>query len=93
MDEINPGVAQQIANCVYAGQKIQAIKLYREYSGKDLKASKDFVESLEDALRAKEPEKFTRSASGKGCLGMLAFFAVGALAVVAAVVFVFRRVG
>jgi hypothetical protein len=75
-DQIPSDVARQIADCLYAGQKIQAIKLYREHSGQGLKEAKDFVDSLEAALRAKEPEKFTAPPGGKGCL--VAVLALGA---------------
>lgn len=50
--------AERIANCLFAGRKIQAIKLYREYSGQALKQSKEFVESLEASLRAQQPGRF-----------------------------------
>ncbi|MFO1490590.1 MAG: hypothetical protein U1F87_06690 [Kiritimatiellia bacterium] len=82
-NEINPEAIQQIANEIFSGRKIQAIKLYREYSGKDLKAAKDFVESLEAELRAKQPGKFTASPAGKGCLVMLAVLGLGAMTVAA----------
>lgn len=85
-NEINPDAAQQIANYIFAGQKIQAVKLYREHSGKDLKSSKDFVEALERELRAKDPGKFAAPAARKGCLGMLAVLGLGALIVVIAAV-------
>ena len=83
--------AQQITNYVFAGQKIQAIKLYREHSGTDLKTAKDFVESLEAELRAKEPGKFTALQAGKGCLGMVAVFGLGTVAFVLVMVTVLCR--
>jgi len=63
-------MARQIANCLYAGRKIEAIKLYRDHSGKGLKESKDFIEALDTELRGKEPERFTAppATNGKGCL-------------------------
>ncbi len=42
----NQGVDEQIMELVGAGQKIQAIKLYREQTGVGLKEAKDYVESL-----------------------------------------------
>jgi hypothetical protein len=77
---IPPEMAQQIATYLFAGQKIQAIKVYREHSGMGLKESKDFVESLEAEMRIKQPEKFTAAPAGKGCLGMVAVYALGTLA-------------
>ena len=40
------GVNQQVLELVKAGQKIQAIKVYREQTGVGLKEAKDYVESL-----------------------------------------------
>lgn len=69
-DPVPTELAQQIANCLYAGRKIEAIKLYRDHSGKGLKESKDFIEALDAELRSKEPGRFTAppATSGKGCL-------------------------
>ncbi|OGV65814.1 MAG: hypothetical protein A2283_07750 [Lentisphaerae bacterium RIFOXYA12_FULL_48_11] len=70
IDPIPTEMAQKIANCLYAGRKIEAIKLYRDHTGKGLKESKDFIEALEAKLLSKEPEKFTAppASNGKGCL-------------------------
>ena len=76
---ISPEAAKQIEEQVFAGQKIAAIKLYREHSGEGLKEAKDFVEALETELRAKEPGRFTARPAGKGCLGMLVLCGVGVL--------------
>jgi hypothetical protein len=40
------GVNAQVVELMKAGQKIQAIKLYREQTGVGLKEAKDYVESL-----------------------------------------------
>ena len=77
-------VAQQIANCIYAGQQLQAIKLYRDSSGQGLKESKDFIELLAVELRGKDPQKFTQTPAGKGCMGMAAALSLGPLAAMAA---------
>ena len=58
---------EQIANAIYAGRKIEAIKLHREATNSDLAYAKDFVERLEAELRVREPEKFAASKS-KGCM-------------------------
>lgn len=57
-----------IAEALYQGQKIEAIKRYRELRGVGLKEAKDAVEQLEAALRQQSPERF-RSSSKAGCLG------------------------
>jgi hypothetical protein len=64
-----------IADALLRGQKIEAIKLYRESTGADLAAAKAAVEKLESELRAASPEKFATPApapgAGKGCLGIM----------------------
>ncbi len=67
---------ETLSATIFRGEKIQAIKLYRELTGLGLKESKDAVEELERSFRASHPEKFTASAQGKGCLGVLV---IGAL--------------
>ncbi len=65
-DQINT-----LSEMIFQGQKIQAIKLYREMSNLGLKESKDAVEELEKSLRSTAPGKFTAGAQGKGCLGII----------------------
>lgn len=63
-----------ITAALRAGNKIEAIKLYREATGFGLKESKDEVEAIEAGLRAKFPDQFpAKPAAGKGCLGVLVF--------------------
>ena len=75
--EIPPEVAKEIADCIFAGRKIDAIRLYREHSGQGLKESKDFVETLEGVLRSREPEKFTARPAGCGCVRVVAACGLG----------------
>jgi len=42
----NQGVDEKVMEFMKAGQKIEAIKLYREKTGVGLKEAKDYVESL-----------------------------------------------
>ncbi|MEY4489016.1 MAG: hypothetical protein RIQ79_1524 [Verrucomicrobiota bacterium] len=60
-----------LAASLFQGRKIEAVKLCREFTGLGLKEAKDAVEELERSLRAASPEKFTASAQGKGCVGVL----------------------
>ncbi len=60
-----------IAAALYQGQKIEAIKRYRELRGVGLKEAKDAVEVLEAGLRERSPEKFSALSSRAGCLGVL----------------------
>ena len=72
------GALSPVADLLFAGQKIQAIKLYREQvqPGAGLAEAKQAVERLEAGLRAQHPEKFTAAAQKSGCATVLAVFAV-----------------
>lgn len=61
--------AEQIKQALFAGEKIEAIKLYREQTKLGLAESKTAVETLERELRSTSPGSFTAPAS-KGCGGM-----------------------
>jgi ribosomal protein L7/L12 len=58
---------EQIQSAVFAGRKIEAIKLYRRASGEGLREAKEFIEALEAELRRTEPTRFTKPAA-KGCV-------------------------
>jgi ribosomal protein L7/L12 len=67
-----------VADLLFAGRKIDAIKLYREQvkPGAGLKESKEAVEQLEAGLRAQHPEKFSAAAQKSGCTAVLAVLIV-----------------
>jgi len=71
------GALSPVADLLFAGRKIDAIKLYREQvkPGAGLKESKEAVEQLEAGLRTQHPEKFTAKAKS-GCTAVLAVLAV-----------------
>lgn len=60
-----------IKETIFSGQKIAAIKLYREATGAGLTDAKNEVEKIETELRAASPEKFKAAPAGKGCLGVI----------------------
>lgn len=72
------GALSSVADLLFAGRKIDAIKLYREQvkPGAGLKESKEAVEQLEAGLRAQHPERFTAPAQKAGCTAVLAVLAV-----------------
>lgn len=76
-----------IREALFRGQKIEAIKLYRECTDAGLAEAKTAVERLEVDLRAASPEKFTAPATGKGCLGIIV---MACLIVGAAILWVVR---
>ena len=77
---------EQIKQALFAGQKIAAIKIYREHTNSGLAEAKTAIEKLEAELRASSPEKFTAAPPVKvGCVGAL--LVVVLLVLVGAVVF------
>lgn len=71
MAQLTDQQRQAIEAAVFAGNKIEAIKLYREATGVGLAEAKEAVEAKEASLRQKHPEKFTASRK-KGCVGVVA---------------------
>jgi len=61
-DETN----NRIAESIYEGRIIGAIKIYREATGCSLIEAKNFIEALSIELRQKFPEKFSAK-QGPGC--------------------------
>lgn len=81
-NELTPAHLTAISNAIYSGNKIEAIKLYRTATGKDLKDSKDAVEKLAADLKARNPARFVRQQRQGGSLAMLVFWATIAAVVV-----------
>ena len=76
-ESLGQGNLSPVADLLFDGRKIDAIKFYREQvkPGAGLKESKEAVEQLEAGLRAQHPEKFTAKAKS-GCAAILAMLAV-----------------
>lgn len=71
MSDPDPEIqANRLKEAIFTGQKIQAIKLYREQTGKGLAEAKSAVEKLEAELRASSPDQFTKSAKA-GCASVI----------------------
>lgn len=84
MAKLNDQDHQAIEKAIFAGRRIEAIKLYREATGEGLAEAKRAVEDLEVDLRRSSPEKFIASAHKTGCMGVLvcaAFVVIGAILV------------
>jgi hypothetical protein len=60
----------RVREAIFAGNKIEAIKLHREQTGLGLKESKEAVEKMEAELRISSPTQFSKS-PGKGCLSII----------------------
>ena len=70
MTQVSDENMQKIEQLIYNGKKIEAIKMYREFSGKGLRDSKEAVDMLAAELKKLHPEKFVAQAS-QGCLVLL----------------------
>jgi hypothetical protein len=67
-DQLSPEQVQQISDALAAGRKIEAIKICRGATGKDLKEAKEFIDALIPRLKEEDPEKYAAlSSSGSGC--------------------------
>ncbi len=78
---IQPERVNWIQEALFKGNKVEAIKLYRDGTNLGLKESKEAVERLEAELRLQSPEKFTAKAS-KGCLVVMVVVLLGLLMVI-----------
>lgn len=68
---------EAVVEALAQGRKIEAIKIYREASGKGLRQAKEFIEDLIPKLVEKDPLKYEQIAkSGGGCAAAFAFAAV-----------------
>lgn len=61
-----------IRDSLFRGNKIEAIKHYREATGLGLAESKAFIDALEFRLRQQEPQQFTAAPKKAGCAGVFA---------------------
>ena len=73
-DQLNSEQIERIKEELNAENKIEAIKMCREFTNWGLKESKDYVEKMVEEMIERDPEKYghLRSA-GSGCLGMFIF--------------------
>ena len=75
----------RIQAALFAGQKIEAIRLYREATGASLSEAKARVESMEAELRQSQPGRFATPPTQQGCVAVVLVGLV--MAAVLAVVF------
>ena len=72
-DTPTPEQVNAIANALAGGKKIEAIKIYRETTGKGLKEAKDFIDALIPQLKESDPEKYANLSisQGAGCASVI----------------------
>lgn len=76
MSELTDHDRDQIIECLKAGQKIHAIRIYREATGEGLKEAKDFIDVLTERLADELPGQIPNAGCG---LAILLFMVVSAL--------------
>ncbi|MAX25145.1 MAG: hypothetical protein CMJ19_11640 [Phycisphaeraceae bacterium] len=70
MADINEEQLKQVEELLFAGRKIEAIKLVREITGMGLKDAKEFVDQHTAHLREAYPDKMPQSKAGCGSAAM-----------------------
>ncbi len=81
-EDLSPGVVSDMTAALERGQKLQAIRIYRDATGKGLKEAKEFVDQLIPSLVEKDPERFAgleRKGAGCGTALLLCAIAVSSL--------------
>lgn len=63
---LNDQIRDRINEAIFAGHKIEAIKLYREATGEGLREAKEFIETLTDKLHEEYPDKVPAKTAGCG---------------------------
>ena len=81
-EPLEGAVLDRVNQAPFAGQLIEAIKIYREATGCGLSEAKDLIESLESRLHVESPERFTAAPrqvtkiSPAGCALLLVLVAI-----------------
>ncbi|MFY9255001.1 MAG: ribosomal protein L7/L12 [Fuerstiella sp.] len=84
--KLAPEVIHEITDALAAAQKIQAIKIYRDATGKGLKEAKQFIDELTPQLIEQDPERFAKLQRAKaGCGSAVLIFALLGTAVAVAI--------
>ena len=56
--KVNSNTEQEILGCIFSGNTSRAVKIYRVHSGKGLRESKQYIDSLVTDLKKSNPAKF-----------------------------------
>jgi ribosomal protein L7/L12 len=59
--DLTPEQVEEISNSLAMGNKIEAIKIYREATGLCLKESKDFIDALIPQLKQQDPVRYAKA--------------------------------
>lgn len=83
LKDIPPGIQYEITSLIYSGNKIGAIKFYRDAADCDLKTAIDAIEAIAIQLKTANPLAFNESKhkGGSGCVVVIALLIIGAIAI------------
>lgn len=70
-EDLDQALVGEILDLLEAGCKLDAVKLYKDHTGRSLLESKNFVEKLIDDFEILE-----KSTSQSGCVGLILIFVV-----------------
>lgn len=82
-DTPDQSLIDRVTDALSQGRKIEAIKLYRDATGKDLRDSKQFIDALIPQLIDKDPERFQHLTQRSGCAAAMLLSATLTLTVFA----------
>ena len=86
-NELSDEQWEQIEEALFAGRKIEAIGLFRQWTGVGLKDAKHRIEDYEKDLRNQFPDRFSKAANKSGCLVVLGILGGGILSIVMALIY------
>ena len=79
---LDPKIIEAVTEALENGEKIMAIKIYRDATGKGLREAKEFIDQLTPRLLEQDPERFAKLAKASSGCGAAALMFVGTLCVV-----------
>jgi hypothetical protein len=77
--EPTPQELEQLRHAIFTRRKVEAIKLYRKFSGCDLKDAKDYIEALTSELELSHPERIQPKPKGWSVTTFIAFLVIVAM--------------
>lgn len=83
LKDMPSGTQYEITNLIYSGNKIGAIKHYRDATHCDLKTTKDAIEAVTEQLKITNPLAFNEAKhkGGSGCAVVIVLLVIGAIAI------------
>jgi ribosomal protein L7/L12 len=84
-DLLDSAIDEEVAQLIFSGQKIAAVKRYREQNHCTLLEAKQSVERFTEILRLKHPQRFT-NVKPAGCAAAFLLFAISSCSALAIVI-------